>query len=136
MLLHVVPYFILLFNTLLFEVVRRISRKFCPQDKCPNISSLLKELTATLELCADCAELSIVWEVHGNLGYGLALFCLGIWWALYWDDAEACPCGPIEDCFLCGVPVTSLDIIAKILGQAVGAFFTWRYALLCIFSGS
>jgi hypothetical protein len=126
MLVHTVPYIVLLINTLLFELARRIATKLIPPEKCSNLSTLVKEVIATLELCTDCAELSVVWEVHGNIGYGLSLFFLGVWWSLSWGDAEACPSGPLEDCFLCGVSLTSLDIIVKILGQAIGAYFTWQ----------
>ena len=134
MLIHTLPYTVLLFNTLLFEIARKVTRRVCPSDKHPKLSTLLKEVIATLELCADCAELSVVWEVHGNLGYGAALFVLGIWWSLSWEDAEACPCTPLEDCFLCGVPITSLSIIVKILGQSIGAYFTWKYVFRINFS--
>lgn len=118
---HTVPYSVLIVNTLLFTVARKFIAKFTPAS----ISLLLREVIATLELCADCAELSVVWEVHGLIGYGLSLFILCVWWAFVWEDAEACPCGPIEDCFLCGVSFTNKDIILKILGQAIGAYLTW-----------
>ena len=132
MLTHIVPYVVLLINTIFFELSRKIGNTFISPEKCPNASTLIKEVIATLELCADCAELSVVWEVHGNLGYGLALFALGIWWSLTWGDAEACPSGPFEDCFLCGVPVTTLEILVKILGQSIGAYFTWQYVFFKI----
>lgn len=119
---HAVPYSILLLNSLLFTLARKVTCKYCPAY----LSSLVKEFIATLELCADCAELSVVYEVHGVVGYGVMLFLLCFWWARDWDDAEACPCGPIEDSFLCGIPLTSPSILLKLSGQMLAAYFTWQ----------
>lgn len=119
---HAVPYVVLLVNTLLFTVARKTASKYSPDY----LSSLAKEFIATLELCADCAELSVVYEVHGVVGYGATLFVLCLWWARDWDDAEASPCGPIEDSFLCGIPLTSPSILLKLSGQILAAYFTWQ----------
>jgi aquaporin related protein len=122
MLFHIVPYAILLFNSLIFTIARKVASKYSPSY----LSSLAKEFIATLELCADCAELSVVYEVHGFVGYGVTLFGLCFWWARDWDDAEACPCGPIEDSFLCGIPLTSPATFMKLSGQILAAYFTWQ----------
>lgn len=120
--LHTLPYVVLLVNTALASAVRSVVLPFCP----PLLSSFVKEFIATLELCADCAELSVVYEVHGVVGYGVTLFLLCFWWSRVWDDAEACPCGPIEESFLCGIPITSPSIVVKLVGQMVAAYFTWQ----------
>jgi len=65
--------------------------------------------------------LGVVWENHGNIGYGLALLVLCLWWAKIFEDAEACPCGPIEDMLFVG---TSNDVIQKLAGQLLGAYAT------------
>lgn len=118
---HTVPYGVLIVNIFIFTVARKIVSKFIPES----VSLLFREVIATLELCTNCAEMSVVWEVHGVIGFTLSLFILCVWWAYVWEDAEACPCGPIEDCFLCGVPLTSRTILLKIIGQAIGAYLTW-----------
>ena len=48
----IVPYLILVANCLLFRVSRKILH-YCPYT----LRLLLSEIIATLELCADCAEL-------------------------------------------------------------------------------
>lgn len=50
---HVVPYAILAINTVLFTVSRKFILKVTPSFLTPFIGEIL----ATLELCADCAEL-------------------------------------------------------------------------------
>lgn len=122
MLLHTLPYAILLVNTALFAAARLLAQRICP----PLLLSFVKEFIATLELCADCAELSVVYEVHGLLGYGASLFLLCFWWGHAWDDEQACPCGPIEDSFLCGIPLTTPSILMKLFGQMLAAYFTWQ----------
>lgn len=74
------------------------------------------------------AHSGVAWELHGNLGYGLALFICCMWWCFHWDDAEACPNGPLEDCFLLGTSITSWPVLSKLVGQTVGAILTWRWA--------
>ncbi|KAI1290002.1 hypothetical protein HDE_08108 [Halotydeus destructor] len=110
-------------NTVVFTGARKALLTVTPSF----LRSFLVESLATIELCADCAELGVVWEVHGNAGYALALFACCMWWAYFWYDAEACPAGPIEDCFLIGAKFTQWSIVSKLIGQAVGAYFTWRY---------
>lgn len=70
--------------------------------------------------------LGVVWEIHGNIGYGIALFLLCIWWTQAFEDAEACPCGPIEDCILVGQSFTSRETIQKLFGQILGAIVTTK----------
>ena len=125
-LVHIVPYLILGLNSLLFTCARKFVARSSSSPSSTWLSLVIKELIATLELCADCAELSVVWEVHGNVGLGITLFCLCNWWTRDWDDAEACPCGPIEESFLCGTPLTHPHILPKLVGQILAAYFTWQ----------
>ena len=62
--------------------------------------------------------------MHGNIGLSAALFLLCVWWSYVFGDAEACPCGPIEDCVVVGKSFTSEDILQKLGGQLIGAYLT------------
>ncbi|CAG2101565.1 unnamed protein product, partial [Medioppia subpectinata] len=114
---------VLLLNCLLFKSLRKIVFKLTPNS----IRSLTSEFISTLELCSDCAELGVVWEIHGNIGLGVTLFLLCIWFADVFEDAEACPCGPVEDCLLKGQSFTSKHIFQKLLGQLLAAIVTDKY---------
>lgn len=52
-LVHVVPYIVLVINTVLFAIVRKVALTVTPSF----LHSLVGEVIATIELCADCAEL-------------------------------------------------------------------------------
>lgn len=39
------------------------------------------------------------------------------------DDAEACPCGPIEDCLMLG---TSRELTKKLIGQLLAIYLTYK----------
>ena len=67
--------------------------------------------------------LGVIWEIHGNVGYGLALLLLCIWWSCNFGDAEACPCGPLEEYALLGKR-GDYNIYLRLLGQGIGAFLT------------
>ena len=116
----VIPYLILVINCYVFKLLRIILFKLTPST----LRNVISEFISTLELCSDCAELNVVWEFHGNIGYGIALFLLCLWWCDSFEDAEACPCGPVEDVILLG---TTSDSIQKLLGQMAGAYVTWKY---------
>nr|ARX80212.1 aquaporin [Blomia tropicalis] len=117
----IIPYMILVANCLLFRFSRRLLR-FCPRTLRPFFS----EIIATVELCSDCAELGVIWEKHGNTGYGSCLLLLCIWWAYHFGDAEACPCGPLEEFLLLGVR-NDYTMYLRLLGQGVGAYLTAKY---------
>ena len=120
-----VPYLVLLFNCLLFTLLRANVRLLVPTS----VHLFLNEVISTVELCADCAELGVVWEVHGNIGLAVALFLLCLWWGspgFGFGDAEACPCGPIEECLLFGRSFTEGQIAQKLAGQLLGAYLTWK----------
>lgn len=119
----IIPYLVLVFNSLVFYLLRLNLTKIAPAS----IDLFLSEIVSTVELCADCAELGVVWEVHGNIGLSVALFLLCVWWSFVFGDAEACPCGPIEECLIVGRSFTSADIMQKLTGQLVGAYLTYKY---------
>ncbi|KAL3207571.1 hypothetical protein MRX96_010053 [Rhipicephalus microplus] len=110
---ELVPYLLLLGNTLLFMIVRRLANRLSPLKWRLAIS----EAIGTWELCSDVAELGIVYERHGVWVYALALLACCVWWCRSFGDAEACPCGPIED-MLFGIGPG--DYRARLLGQAMG----------------
>ncbi|XP_054157711.1 aquaporin-11-like [Oppia nitens] len=123
----VYPYLVLLLNCLLFKSLRVITHTITPKS----IGYLITEFISTLELCSDCAELGVVWELHGNIGFGITLFLLCLWYAQVFGEAEACPNGPIEDCLLLGQSFTSNVFLQKFLGQLLGAIVTDKY-IKCI----
>ncbi|KAI2798176.1 hypothetical protein RDWZM_001920 [Blomia tropicalis] len=120
---YIIPYVILLANSIIFYIARIGINHLAPNK----VNLLLNEIISTIELCADCAELGVVWEVHGNFGLSIALFLLCVWWSKVFGDAEACPCGPVEECFIIGRSITSDDILHKLIGQLIGAYLTWKY---------
>ncbi|KAG8198046.1 hypothetical protein JTE90_001880 [Oedothorax gibbosus] len=113
-----VPYLVLIFNSLVFHILRRIFLRFSPAS----IQIIFAEIIATLELCSACAELGVVYELHGYLGLGFALQLLCFWFCSVWGDAEACPCGPFEECIF-GNGLDGL-VMKKLFGQAVGGAIT------------
>ena len=90
-------------NCYVFKLLRIILFKLTPST----LRNVISEFVSTLELCSDCAE-----------------FLLCLWWCDSFEDAEACPCGPVEDVILLG---TTSDSIQKLLGQMAGAYVTWKY---------
>lgn len=117
-----IPYMVLLCNCLLFKSLRLITFRFVPCSW----KLLVSEIISTLELCSGCAELGVVYEIHGMIGLGISIFLVCMWWCQVFDDAEACPCGPIEDLLF---PADSAigDILKKITGQVIGAVATAGY---------
>lgn len=47
------PYVVLLFNTVVLHILRKVFLRFSPAS----VQLVIAEIIATLELCADCAEL-------------------------------------------------------------------------------
>uniref|UniRef100_A0A224YHV3 Aquaporin-11-like protein n=1 Tax=Rhipicephalus zambeziensis TaxID=60191 RepID=A0A224YHV3_9ACAR len=119
---ELIPYLVLLGNTLLFMLVRRLANRLSPLKWRLAIS----EAIGTWELCSDVAELGIVYERHGVWVYALALLACCVWWCRSFGDAEACPCGPIED-MLFGIGPG--DYRARLLGQAMGGLLTAQYIM-------
>ncbi|CAL1261596.1 unnamed protein product [Larinioides sclopetarius] len=113
-----VPYLVLLMNSTVFHILRKGLLRFTPSG----LQIVVAEIIATLELCCACAELGVCYEIHGYLGLGIPLLALCFWWCSVWGNAEACPCGPFEECLF----GTGLDaeVGKKLLGQAVGGAIT------------
>lgn len=117
---ELVPYLVLLGNTLLFALVRRLAFRVSPLKWKLAVS----EAIGTWELCSDVAELGIVYERHGVWAYALALLVCCVWWCRAFGDAEACPCGPIED-MLFGIGPG--DYRVRLLGELLGGGLTAMY---------
>lgn len=90
---HLVPYLIMLLNCFLFGFARRLVTTKSPRF----FLLLLSELVSTLELCVQCAELNIVYDLHGSWPYGITLFLLSIWWSCVFGEAHATPVYLFED---------------------------------------
>ncbi|XP_015921937.1 aquaporin-11 [Parasteatoda tepidariorum] len=113
-----IPYLVLLLNSIVIHIFRKIILRFSPLI----IQLLLAEIVTTLELCAGCAELGVIYEIHGYLGLGFALLAVCLWWCAIWGNAEACPNGPLEECiFGNGM---NLDIVKQLTGQVIGGALT------------
>lgn len=94
----------------------------------PSASSFVNELVSTLELCADCAELNVVYEKHGQLAYGAALALLTYWWLGTFGEALASPGYLAEDLWLYGGKQLFRDssFWAKLSGQLLAMPLAWR----------
>ncbi|CAN7997356.1 unnamed protein product [Ixodes hexagonus] len=114
---ELVPYTVLLVNGLLFALLRRLAARLVPL----RAQLMASEAISTWELCSDVAELGIVYERHGTLMYALALLVCCLWWCRAFGDAEACPCGPVED-LLFGLGPG--DYRSRLAGQILGGALT------------
>lgn len=112
------PYLILLFNSVVFHILRKLFLRISPLS----LQLCIAEIIATLELCCGCAELGVAYEIHGYTGLGLGLLVVCFWWCSVWGNAEACPCGPMEEC-LFGAGL-NLEIVKQLIGQAIGGAVT------------
>lgn len=119
-----VPYLVLLMNTLVFHLMRKVLLMVSPAS----VSLVIAEIIATLELCTGCAELGVAYEVHGYVGLGFGLLLVCLWWCAVWGDAEACPCGPVEECIM-GTGFDA-DVMRKLIGQALGGAVTTLWTTL------
>ncbi|XP_022667030.1 aquaporin-11-like isoform X2 [Varroa jacobsoni] len=117
------PYGVLFFNNVIFSLLRNIEL-FVVKERFVRTRVMLQEFTATLELCADVAELGIVYERHGMIAYTIFLLLWCLWWGKHFGDAEACPNGPVED-LLFGYGAG--DYKPRILGQILGAVAAGTY---------
>ncbi|EEC20497.1 conserved hypothetical protein, partial [Ixodes scapularis] len=117
---ELVPYAVLLVNGLLSSLLRRLSARLVPL----RAQLVASEAISTWELCSDVGELGIVYERHGTLLYALALLVCCLWWCRAFGDAEACPCGPVED-LLFGLGPG--DFRSRLAGQLLGAVLTALY---------
>ncbi|XP_015789581.1 aquaporin-11 [Tetranychus urticae] len=118
-----IPYSILILNAALFWILRKLLSPILPRK----FALLFWEIISTIELCSGCAELGVIWTRHGNIGLAIGLFLACLWWCNQFGDAEACPCGPIEDAILLRQPITQPKIYLRLIGQAIGAYVTAMY---------
>lgn len=156
---HLIPYGIIIINYLLFALLRSLINKLlakylsgsqrqstgnskrassgeCKQLVIRNkrIGKLVKlfadELISTCELCADCAELNVVYERHGSLAYGAALFLLTYLWIDAFGEAHTTPGYLVEDYFLVGgnEVLKTGDTYARFMGQSLAMPLAWRLA--------
>lgn len=140
---HLIPYVIILINCVFFKLLRSFVGRLFGKNKTSNCSRIFKlfidELISTSELCADCAELNVVYEKHGSLAYGLALFLLTYVWIDTFGEAHTTPGYLAEDYFLVSGNqlLKSGDTYARFVGQSLAmplawrlASFYWKYQLL------
>lgn len=153
---HLIPYIILLLNYLFFKLFRvasdrlianleritqadagRQHRKATPGSEQISrwyvelVKLLTDELISTCELCADCAELNVVYELHGQLAYGLTLFVLTqLVWLSTFGRAHTTPGYLVEElCLIKGRQVwREAGTYARLLGQLLGLKLAWRFA--------
>lgn len=140
---HAVPYAILAINCVLFALVRALTSRIFAwsstnnnnnghEDKRGVAKLLVNELISTCELCAGCAELNVVYELHGSLCYGAALALLSYVWSDAFGDAHTSPGYLAEELLIGGREklFASLAPAARILGQSLAVPLAWRLAAM------
>lgn len=158
-LLPIVPYAIILINYVLFKLLRSlVNRLFAYylidqatiggknkkrarpgadldrelKGKSRLLKLFIDELVSTCELCADCAELNVVYERHGSTAYGLSLFLLTYLWTESFGQAHTSPGYLAEDYFLFegNKLLRTGDAYARFIGQSLAMPMAWRLASL------
>lgn len=148
---HLIPYAIILINCFVFKLLRSISDKLIAYyyystkpfngkskqsqkneefDKIKLIKLFIDELISTCELCADCAELNVVYEKHGSLAYGISLILLTYLWINTFGEAHTSPGYLAEEYFLIkgnGL-LKRADTYARFIGQSLAMPLAWRFA--------
>lgn len=150
---ELVPYAILIINYILFQLLRslvdKVFARYASKSKsghqsgnqtnekyneCNNwllvLRLLVLELISTCELCADCAELNVVYEKHGSMAYGLALFVLTYVWIETFGDAHTTPGYMFEDYVWKhgNTMLKSSNTYARFIGQSLAMPIAWRLA--------
>lgn len=145
---HLIPYLILALNCILFKLLRSLTSKIFTlyfqnqtvgsnrrqQQKLNGKWRLIKlfvdELISTCELCADCAELNVVYEKHGSIAYGVGLFILSYLWLGTFGDAHTTPGYLVEDYVLTegNRMLKTGDAYARFVGQSIAMPLAWRLA--------
>lgn len=152
---ELIPYAILVINLIIFQLLRSSVNKLFIyymireptlksnqkghlnkqaqlelSGKCKFLKLLIDELISTCELCADCAELNVIYEKHGSFMYGLGLFILTYFWLDNFGDAHTTPGYLFEDYFLDNGNelLKRGDIYARFLGQSMAMPLAWRFA--------
>lgn len=139
---NVVPYFILAINFVLFKLFRALSDALLghqderqPQQEAgfsKPLRLLVGELISTCELCADCAELNVIYEKHGAFAYAAGLFLLSYLWVEAFGEAHTSPGYLAEElCLIRGKPIlASAETYARFIGQSMALPLAWRFASL------
>lgn len=142
---HLVPYAIIVINCVLFRLLRLFINELLARylikpghyyknksltGKTKLIKLFIDELVSTCELCADCAELNVVYEKHGSLAYGFSLFILSYLWIDSFGDAYTTPGYLAEDYFLIkgNELLKTGDAYARFIGQSLAMPLAWRLA--------
>lgn len=124
---ELIPYAILALNSLLFLLLRILINKsinvlrnlafrrngkllyiFTPKNL-TIINQCINELVSTLEVCADCAELNIVYARHKTTAYATSLAILSFWWLQVFADAHTSPAYMFEEFFCQSKQATNDD---------------------------
>lgn len=151
---HLIPYAIILINCFVFKLLRSLTNKlvayydqttttttttseeyyargeFKRQRFIKLIKLFIDELISTCELCADCAELNVVYEKHGSLAYGVSLLLLTCLWMETFGEAHTTPGYLAEEYFLItgnGL-LKRADTYARFVGQSLAMPLAWRFA--------
>lgn len=140
---HLIPYAIILVNCIIFKLLRSLANKLVAyyksiqglkQEESGSKINLIKlfidELISTCELCADCAELNVVYEKHGSLAYGGSLLLLTCLWMNTFGEAHTTPGYLAEEYFLIGGNglLKRADTYARFIGQSLAMPLAWRLA--------
>lgn len=153
-----IPYAILVVNFIIFQLLRSFMSKlfeYCLIEdttkresgnksataailskelggKSRLLKLLIDELISTCELCADCAELNVVYEKHGSFMYGLSLFILTYFWLDTFGDAHTTPGYLFEEYFLDkgNNLLRKADTYVRFVGQSMAMPLAWKFASL------
>lgn len=145
---HLVPYVIILVNFIAFKLLRSFVNKIinyyvneqqdstvadrtrASANKLMLLKLFIDELISTCELCADCAELNVVYEKHGSTAYGAILFLLTYLWVDAFGEAHTTPGYLAEDYFLVkgNQLLRTGEFYARFIGQSIAMPLAWRFA--------
>ncbi|CAL8118457.1 unnamed protein product [Orchesella dallaii] len=105
-------------GTLFAAEFTRLCVKWVLKDPQGLARRLIMECLAAAELCAACFEICVIADNYGIWMYAATLYSVCLWWAIFWDDATACPYTHLEDLASgqSGFKMTFLIIIVEILG--------------------
>ncbi|ODM94590.1 Aquaporin-12 [Orchesella cincta] len=104
--------------TLFAAEFTRLCVKWVLKDPQGLTRRLIMECLAAGEMCGACFELCVIADNYGIWMYAVTLYAMCLWWAIFWNDATACPYTHVED-FVSGhsgFNMTVLIILIEILG--------------------